>query len=138
MTLPPSISRIILYVWDIPKVAEFYQRHFGFEPIASNEPGWLELASPAGGCTIALHQASKAQKRSSEIKLVFGVRDVPAFKAECAARGLKFGVVHDVNGIFQFANARDPAGNSISISSRGLTGSPPLHNPVGIPRPTAI
>ena len=106
-----------LYVRDIPKVAAFYRAHFGFMPIPSDEPGWLELSSPLGGCTIALHQASKAQKRSSEIKLVFGVDDVPAFKAERAAHGLKFGVVHEARGI-QFANARDPAGNSISISNR--------------------
>ena len=72
------------------------------------------------GCCIALHQANKAQKCSSEIKIVFGVRDVRAFKAEWEAQGLKFGVVHEARG-FQFSNARDPAGNSISISSRGVT-----------------
>jgi predicted enzyme related to lactoylglutathione lyase len=105
----PPLSRIILYVRDIPKVAAFYQTHFGFAPTASNEPGWLELSSPAGGCTIALHQASKAQKRGSEIKLVFGVDDVHAFKAERAAHGLKFGVVHEARRV-QFANARDPGG----------------------------
>jgi len=115
---PLPLSRVILYVRDIQKVAAFYQKHFGLVPITSDEPGWLELASPSGGCTLALHQASTAQKRGSEIKLVFGVDDVHAFKAERAAQGLKFGVVHDVRGI-QFANARDPAGNSISISNRG-------------------
>jgi len=115
---PLPLSRVILYVRDIPKVAAFYQKHFGLVPLTSDEPGWLELASPSGGATLALHQASKGQKRGSEIKLVFGVDDVHALKAERAAQGLKFGVVHDVRGI-QFANARDPAGNSISISNRG-------------------
>lgn len=115
---PPPLSRVILYVRDIPKVAAFYQAHFGFVPIASDEPGWLELVSPSGGSALALHQASKAQRRASEIKLVFGVDDVHAFKAERAAHGLKFGVVHEARGV-QFANARDPAGNSISISNRG-------------------
>ena len=37
------------------------------------------------GCAIALHQAVASQKRGSEIKLVFGVADVRAFKAERAA-----------------------------------------------------
>ncbi len=114
------IARVILYVRDVGRVAAFYQEHFGFRPVSEGEPGWLELASPGGGCSIALHQASKAQKRGSEIKIVFGVRNVRAFKAEREAHGLKFGVVHEARG-FQFSNAKDPAGNSISISSRGAT-----------------
>jgi predicted enzyme related to lactoylglutathione lyase len=115
----PQVSRVILYVRDIAKVAAFYETHFGWKPLAAAEPGWQELASPAGGCSIALHQAAVSQKRGSEIKIVFGVKDVRAFKAKCEAQGLKFGVVHEVNG-FQFSNAKDPAGNSISISSRGM------------------
>lgn len=116
----PNVTRVILYVRDIPHVAAFYQKHFGLVPLPSSENGWLELAPKNGGCHIALHQASSAQKRSSEIKIVFGVRDVRRFATACTARGLKFGVVHEVNGV-RFSNARDPAGNAIQISSRGLT-----------------
>ena len=37
----PAIARVILYVKDIPKVAEFYQRHFGLKPLPSSErDGW--------------------------------------------------------------------------------------------------
>ena len=114
---------MILYVKDIEKVAIFYQTLFGMKRIESEERGWLELESPGGGCRIALHQASKAQKSGAAVKLVFGVEDVPAFKEAAAARGLKFGPVHVVvrNGSgHAFANAKDPAGNSISISSRGM------------------
>ena len=114
-----AIARIILYVRDIPKVAAFYQRHFGFEALPGAEAGWLELAAPAGDTTIALHQAAVSQKRGSEIKLVFAVRDVGSFRADRAADGLKFGVVHKALG-HEFSNAKDPAGNSIQISSRGL------------------
>ena len=113
------ISRIILYVRDIPKVATFYQKHFGLKPLPGKEGGWLEIGSPKGGCSIALHQAAASQRRGSEIKIVFGVKDVHAFKAERAAAGLKFGVVHRSVG-HEFSNAKDPAGNSIQISSRGL------------------
>jgi predicted enzyme related to lactoylglutathione lyase len=118
----PSISRVILYVKDIEKVAVFYQTFFGMQRIESDEPGWLELESPSGGCLIALHQASKAQKCGAAVKLVFGVEDVPAFKAAAALRGLQFGAVHSVRqgAGHEFANAKDPAGNSISISSRGM------------------
>ena len=55
----PQLSRLILYIRDIPKVATFYRKHFGLVP---------------------MHQAEG----------------------------------------FQFSNAKDPAGNAIQISSRGL------------------
>ena len=45
-----AIARIILYVKDIPKVAHFYERHFGFKPIPSDEKGWLELAGAHSAC----------------------------------------------------------------------------------------
>jgi hypothetical protein len=56
------------------------------------------------------------------VKLVFGVRDVQAFKEAAGSKGLEFGSVHTVRGEpgHEFANAKDPAGNSISISSRGM------------------
>ena len=57
-----SIARIILYVQEIPKVARFYERYFGMKPLPSDNKAWLELASEGGGCVIALHQASRAQK----------------------------------------------------------------------------
>jgi predicted enzyme related to lactoylglutathione lyase len=117
---PIAIARVILYVRDIPKVAAFYQQHFGLKALPGAEPGWLELAAANGGCSIALHQAAVSQKRGSEIKIVFAIKDVHAFKAARAAVGLKLGVVHDAGG-HEFANGKDPAGNAIQISSRGLT-----------------
>ena len=115
----PPVSRIILYVKDIPKVAAFYQQFFGMRPLPGAEEGWVELGSGSGGCTVALHKASVAQKSGAAMKLVFGVADVRGFKAEKEKQGLRFGVVHSFGGI-EFANAKDPAGNSIQISNRGL------------------
>lgn len=113
------IVRAILYVKNIPEVADFYQRHFDMKPLPSKSDGWLEMTSGPGGCKLALHQASSAQKSGAAVKLVFGVADVRTFKAEREQDGLKFGPVHAVED-FEFANAKDPAGNSIQISSRGL------------------
>jgi predicted enzyme related to lactoylglutathione lyase len=117
MAIP--LARVILYVKNIPKVADFYQRHFGMSPVPSNEKGWLEMTTKPGGCTIALHQASTAQKSGAAIKLVFGVADVRKFKSEREQQGLKFGPIHIAEN-FEFANTKDPAGNSVQISSRGL------------------
>lgn len=52
------------------------------------------------------------------MKIVFGVADVREFARQREKDGLKFGPIHD-QGDFQFA-AKDPVGNSISISSRGM------------------
>ncbi len=115
----PSIARVILYVRDVPIVAAFYACFFGMKPLPGATDGWLELASPSGGCTIALHKAAKSQKSGAAIKIVFGVKDVPAFVQAKEKEGLKFGAIHRGND-FEYSNAKDPAGNSISISSRGL------------------
>ena len=118
--MPPSIARVVLYVKDIPKVAAFYQTHFGLTPLPSERSDWQELAGTDGGCNIALHRAAKSQKSGAAMKIVFAVPDVRGFKAERELAGLKFGAVHQADG-FEFANAKDPAGNSLSISSRGLS-----------------
>ena len=121
--ISPPIARIILYVKDIETVAAFYQRFFNMKPlIGSAGKGWLELASPLGGSHIALHQAAKSQKSGAAMKIVFAVADVPAFVRAKKRQGLRFGVIHQGPG-FQFANAKDPAGNSISVSSRGVESS---------------
>lgn len=116
--MTPPIVRLVLYVKNIPLVAAFYREHFGFRALPSDLPGWQELASPAGGCSLALHQAAKSQKSGAAMKIVFAVPDVKRFIAEHAARGLEFSPIHQANG-YCFANAKDPAGNSISISDRG-------------------
>jgi predicted enzyme related to lactoylglutathione lyase len=119
----PQIVRVILYVRDIPKVAAFYRRLFNMQPLPGATDGWVELTSSTGGCTIALHQAAVSQKNGAAMKLVFGVADVRAFKRAKEKEGLTCGVIHHVDegDGFEFFNAKDPAGNSISVSSRGVT-----------------
>ena len=117
MAIP--VSRVILYVKNVAKVAAFYQRHFGMTPLPGSSEGWVELSSGKGGCNIALHKAASSQKSGAAVKIVFGVEDVKKFKAERDADGLSFGPIH-CPGNFEFSNAKDPAGNSIQISSRGI------------------
>lgn len=114
----PPITRVVLYVKNIEAVAQFYERHFRLRRGPADEAGWLELSGGAG-CAIALHKAAVSQKSGAAIKIVFGVQDVAAFKERCAEHGLNFGPIHRAGGV-EFANAKDPAGNSILISNRGL------------------
>ena len=122
--IEPPIARVILYVKNIPKVAAFYQQIFGMTRVEGKSDGWQVLESPAGGCPITLFQAAASQKSGAAMKLVFSVADVQAFKRAAEKKGAKFGPVHQTehNGrLYEFANAKDPNGNSISISSRGLS-----------------
>ena len=67
-----------------------------------------------------IHPAGKAQKRGqSLVKLVFDVEDLEAFCTQSGSNGLDLGPIHQADG-YQFANAKDPSGNSISISSRAF------------------
>ena len=80
----------------------------------------MELVSGDGGASLMVHPAAKGQKSGqSTVKLVFDVADVEAFAARCTANGLSFGFLHQADG-YVFANARDPSGNPISISSRAF------------------
>lgn len=117
--LGPPITRVILYVKNVGRVADFYQKYFHMTPLPGATAGWVELAGAPGGCNIALHQAAKTQKSGAAMKVVFGVSDVPAVKAELERAGMKLGAVHQLGGL-EFVNAKDPAGNSIQISNRGM------------------
>lgn len=114
----PPITRLILYVRDIPKVAAFYETHFGFVCVDVGDDDLIYLHSPSHGCGLAILQAAKSQKTGQAcVKLVFQVDDVEIFKRASAKKGLVFGASH-TGPDYAFANAKDPAKNLIQISSR--------------------
>lgn len=112
------LNTILIYARDPAASAGFYRRHFGFQTSGGMAEGLIELASPESGANILIHQAAKSVKQGQAcVKLMFSVRDVEAFKAQSARQGLIFGSTHQANG-YAFANAKDPDGNSVAISSR--------------------
>ena len=115
----PALGRILLYVRDIDAVAEFYARHFGFRIHREEGDRVVELESSADvGANIMLHPLGRGRRGGQSVaKLIFDVLDVEAFCTQAAGHGLLFGTVHKADG-YVFANAKDPAGNAISISSR--------------------
>jgi len=103
------------------KSAEFYIRYFGFGRVESDVQDLIHLESAQNGLGLTLLQAAKSVKMGqASVKLVFQVDDVEAFKTQSEAAGLKFGATHEGIG-YAFANAKDPSGNSIQISSRRFT-----------------
>lgn len=116
MTAP--LGRIIIYTNKIEKMAEFYAKHFGFSLLRAEGDRIFELKPPATGVSILLHPASAKQKEGQVlVKLVFDVEDVAAFCEAACGNGLTFGKIHQADG-YTFANAKDPAGNSVQVSSR--------------------
>ena len=113
------ITRVVLYVKNVEKLADFYQRVFEMKIVGKPEKGWIELGG--GGCNIALHQASKtADFRRAAAKIVFGVKNVAKAKAILMRRGLKLGSIHEApNSVF--CNGKDPEGNLLSIGNRGVS-----------------
>lgn len=119
MTSPfPILNTIMIYSRDMQRIAAFYEKYFGFVTTREIVNGLIELTPPSGGAIILIHQAAKGVKLGQVgVKLVFSVEDVEAFKVASAEAGLEFGATHPANG-YCYANAKDPDGNSVSISSR--------------------
>ena len=114
------LGSIVIYARDMQKTAAFYSEHFGLETTGEVVEGLIELFAAQGGASILVHQAAKSVKLGQVgVKLSFHVKDVAAFAASAAERGLKFGAIHQANG-YQFANAKDPDKNTVSISSRAF------------------
>lgn len=123
------LGTIIIYARDMRRTAAFYRDHFGFTTTGEVFEGLIELHSARGGAGILIHQAAKSVKLGQVgVKLSFQVQDVKAFVLAAAQRGLQFGAVHQANG-YQFANAKDPDQNAISVSSRAYRACA-LSNPV--------
>ncbi|WP_170416614.1 VOC family protein [Ruegeria atlantica] len=119
MTSPP-VTRLILYVKDIDKMVRFYETHFGFSARQLEGDRIVELVPAEDGLRLLLHPASKAARQGqAAVKIVFDVADVAEFCRKAGRRGLKFGAIHQADG-YSFANAKDPSGNSISVSSRAF------------------
>ncbi len=118
--MSPQLGRVIIYTKRLEAVAGFYCKHFGFKGLRLDGDRIVELVAPDGGTNIMLHPMSKGRKEGQTlVKLVFDVEDVEGFCRQAKKRGLEFGSIHQADG-YSFANTKDPAKNSVSVSSRAF------------------
>lgn len=116
--MPAMLNTILIYARNPAVTAGFYSKFFDFQTTGEMIEGLIELTCPDAGASILIHQAAKSVKLGQAgVKLMFSVRDVDSFKEQSAQRGLIFGSTHQANG-YCFANAKDPDGNPVAISSR--------------------
>ena len=62
------VSRVILYVKDVAKVAAFYQRHFGMTPLPDNDEGWVELSRNCRAAASARAAYRRVRRRSGNLR----------------------------------------------------------------------
>lgn len=118
MPVTGPCNRLVIYCKKIDAMVTFYCDHFGYQPLNDKNDRIIELRRKDGGVILMLHPAGKGQKEGqSLIKLVFDVADVTAVRTSLIEAGIDVGPIHDA-GRYQFANLKDPAKNSVSISSR--------------------
>ncbi len=116
--MTPPLSSLILYTAKPDEMVAFYQTHFGYRARQLEGDRIIELQPPDGGVPLLLHPAAKGMRQGqAAVKLVFACIDVEEFCAKAQRRGLQFGKVHQADG-YVFANAKDPSGNSVSVSGR--------------------
>ncbi len=115
-----QLGRIIIYTKRSEELVAFYCQHFGFEVFRLEGDRIVELVSQGVGMNILLHPMSTGRKEGQTlVKLVFDVEDVEGFCSNAKERGLLFGTIHRADG-YCFANAKDPAKNTVSVSSRAF------------------
>jgi catechol 2,3-dioxygenase-like lactoylglutathione lyase family enzyme len=114
------LNRVVIYAKNMQKMADFYVRHFLFSAEPDPDGRMINLIPTTGGARITLHPAAKSQRVGQVlVKLSFDVQNIEAFKAIAAKADLDFGTTWQGDG-YEFANAKDPDGNSIQISSRAF------------------
>lgn len=114
----PTLSSLVLYTSRMEEMAQFYTGFFGYTAYQDTSDRIVELRPPAASATLLLHPMGKGRKQGQVVaKLVFAIDDVAGFCDAALAKGLEFGPLHKADG-YVFANAKDPAGNSISVSGR--------------------
>jgi len=115
------LGRLVIYTKKTEAMVAFYAKHFGFSALRVDGDRIVELVPQETGISILLHPASARQTEGQVlVKLVFDVQDVREFCANAKNNGLDFGKIHRGDG-YEFANAKDPSGNSVQVSSRAFS-----------------
>lgn len=118
----PNLESLVLYTSKSDEMAAFYSTYFGY--VRHNIAGdrIVELRPPDNGFILLLHPTAKGQRQGqAAVKLVFTCADVVDFCETSRTKGLQIGPLHHSDG-YVFANAKDPSGNSISVSGRYAQG----------------
>lgn len=117
-----GLSRVILFVHDVPRVAKFYQDVFGFAPIGASDEGWVVLRT--GAAELALHRIGDAYRDrplgtgiETNAKLVYCVdHDLADYRAGLISKGVILGEIQSFPSEPRpLCDGIDPEGNVFQI-----------------------
>ena len=123
--MPTPLNRIIIFVADVQKCANFYRKMFHFKALPSIylPADWQELDT--GGCRLAFHKAHGAKgpikkptgSASNPHKIVFFAKNVKAERTKLVNRGAKMGKIYG-DATLALCDGQDPEGHRFQISNR--------------------
>ena len=119
-----ALTRIILYVQDVDRLASFYRDAFGLAIVEEIKGEWAVLQ--AGACELALHRVGRpyrvpdasSWKVESNAKLVLTVdRDLEDLRAELVAKGVPMRQIKAYPGLTgPLCDGEDPEGNVFQLA----------------------
>lgn len=117
-----GLIEIIVYVQDMNAQVAFYRDNFGLEVLYPSgltnyaDEFWVTLNT--GACVLALHGGGQKRLGADAPKLVFGVDDIHAARAELVKRGVKIDEVRSAAPGVWVCDGVGPEGNKFSIESQ--------------------
>ena len=121
-----SLNRVILYVQDVGRLADFYRDVLGLPIVEEIEGEWS--VHRAGACELALHRVGKPYRVAdpsswqvdNNVKLVLTVdRELAELRAELVGKGVPMGAIKSYPGLTgPLCDGRDPEGNVFQLAQR--------------------
>lgn len=116
-----GLIEVIVYVADMGAQVRFYQNVFGltvtYPANLENYADQFWVTLDAGGVVLALHGGGQGRLGADTPKMVFGVADIQAARAELVAKGVSLDEVRSAAPGVWVCDGRDPEGNPFSIES---------------------
>ena len=121
-----SLNRVILYVQDVGRLADFYRDVLGLPIVEEIEGEWW--VHRAGAFELALHRVGKPYRIAdpgswqvdNNVKLVLTVdRELAELRAELVGKGVPMGAIKSYPGLTgPLCDGRDPEGNVFQLAQR--------------------
>jgi catechol-2,3-dioxygenase len=119
-----SLNRVILYVQDVGRLADFYGRMLGLPVVEEIKNEWTVFR--VGACELALHRVGKPYRVDdptnwqveTNAKLVMTVdRELTELRAELIGKGVAMGEIKQYPGFTgPLCDGRDPEGNVFQLA----------------------
>lgn len=132
--MTPSLTRIILYVQDVERLARFYKDFLGLSIVQEIKGEWVVFRP--GACELALHRVGReyrvedaaSWKVETNAKLVLTVtRDIAEMRDELASKGVPMGEIKSYPGFAgPLCDGIDPEGNVFQLQQ--------AHSSAGMPQ----